>query len=175
MTTIDADITDRLIMMTATTKTFNIAGAHIGNVIIPNPELHAKFKQRMTALGMSPNRFGLLMAEAAYSPEGADWVDNLMLYLEGNKTLFDATIAEIKGVNSMPLDATYLAWVDFSGTGMARHEFTQRVEKDARIAVNHGITFGAGGASYLRFNLATPRSRIQEACTRLKAAFRDLQ
>ena len=129
----------------------------------------------MTALGLSPNRFGLLMAEAAYSPEGANWVDKLMAYIEGNRVLFDATIAEIKGVTSMPLDATDLAWVDFSGTGMARQEFTERVEKDARIAVNHGTTFGAGGASYLRFNIATPRSRIQEACTRLRAAFRDLQ
>ena len=98
-----------------------------------------------------------------------------MAYIEGNKGMFDATMAEIKGVTSMPLDATYLAWVDFSGTGMARHEFTERVEKDARIAVNHGTTFGAGGATYLRFNIATPRSRIQEACTRLRAAFRDLQ
>jgi cystathionine beta-lyase len=175
MTEIDGDITDRLIMMTASTKTFNIAGAHTGNVIIPDPHLRAQFGQRMTALGLSPNRFGLLMAEAAYSPEGANWVDELMAYIEGNKVLFDATIAEIKGVTSMPLDATYLAWVDFSGTGMARHEFTERVEKDARIAVNHGTTFGAGGASYLRFNIATPRSRIQEACTRLRAAFRDLQ
>ena len=175
MTEIDGDITDRLIMMTASTKTFNIAGAHTGNVIIPDPHLRAQFGQRMTALGLSPNRFGLLMAEAAYSPEGANWVDELMAYIEGNKVLFDATIAEIKGVTSMPLDATYLAWVDFSGTGMARHEFTERVEKDARIAVNHGTTFGAGGASFLRFNIATPRSRIQEACTRLRAAFRDLQ
>ena len=58
---------------------------------------------------------------------------------------------------------------------MERHEFTQRVEKEARIAVNHGITFGNGGAPFLRFNLATPRSRVQEACTRLKAAFSDLQ
>ena len=70
-------------------------------MIIPDPDLRAQFGQRMTALGLSPNRFGLLMAEAAYSPEGADWVDESDgLYLEGKQsTLFDATIAEIKGVN----------------------------------------------------------------------------
>ena len=75
----------------------------------------------------------------------------------------------------MPLEATYLAWVDFSDTGMGREEFTKRVEQGAGIAANHGPTFGAGGDSYLRFNIATPRSRVEEACTRLAEAFKDLQ
>jgi cysteine-S-conjugate beta-lyase len=57
-------------MMTATTKTFNIAGSHIGNVIIPDPAC-AAFGARMAALGISPNSFGIFMATAAYSPEGA--------------------------------------------------------------------------------------------------------
>ncbi len=75
----------------------------------------------------------------------------------------------------MQLEATYLAWVDFSGTGMTAEEYTRRVEKDARIAVNYGPTFGAGGESYLRFNLATPRSVVEEAIVRLREAFGDLQ
>jgi cystathionine beta-lyase len=75
----------------------------------------------------------------------------------------------------MPLQATYLAWVDFSGTGMTRDEFTARVEKDARIAANHGPTFGSGGETFLRFNLATPRARVAEAVARLQKAFSDLQ
>ena len=75
----------------------------------------------------------------------------------------------------MPLEATYLAWVDFSGTGMAQAEFTRRVEQDAKIAANHGTTFGTGGESFMRFNLATPRARVEEACDRLAKAFSDLQ
>jgi cystathionine beta-lyase len=54
-------------------------------------------------------------------------------------------------------------------------DFTARVEKDAKIAANHGETFGQDGASFLRFNLATPRARVQEAVDRLQAAFADLQ
>ncbi|MEX0311939.1 MAG: aminotransferase, partial [Tateyamaria sp.] len=76
---------------------------------------------------------------------------------------------------SMPLEATYLSWVDFDGTGMTRDEFTRRVEQDACIAVNHGPTFGQGGDSWLRFNIATPRARVQEAVERLAVAFSDLQ
>jgi len=175
MDLVDPGIRDRLIMMTATTKTFNIAGSHSGNVIIPDDALRATFAARMNALGISPNSFGLFMAEAAYSPAGAEWLDALIQYLEGNRTLFDQTIAEIPGLQSMPLQSTYLAWVDFSGTGMTRQEFTKRVEQDARIAANHGPTFGTGGETYLRFNLATPRSTVETACVRLKSAFADLQ
>lgn len=168
-------IEDRLVMMTATTKTFNIAGSHSGNVIIPDPALRAKFAARMAGLGMSPNSFGLFMATAAYSPEGAAWVDDLVLYLDANRRVFDDAVNAIPGLRSMPLEATYLSWVDFSGTGMERAEFTRRVEQDACIAVNHGPTFGKGGESWLRFNIATPRARVQEAVERLAEAFSDLQ
>ena len=168
-------IEDRLVMMTATTKTFNIAGSHSGNVIIPDADLRAKFGARMMALGLSPNSFGLFMATAAYSPEGAAWVDDLVQYLDGNRQLFDDAVNAIPGLASMNLEATYLAWVDFEGTGMPREEFTRRVEKDACIAVNHGPTFGKGGESFLRFNIATPRAQVEEACNRLSEAFKDLQ
>ncbi|HEY9040218.1 MAG TPA: MalY/PatB family protein [Roseovarius sp.] len=174
MATIDG-IEDRLIIMTATTKTFNIAGSHTGNVIIPNAELRARFATRMAAMGLSANSFGLFMTEAAYSPGGAAWVDALVEYLDGNRRLFDDGMNAIPGVRSMALESTYLAWVDFSGTGMPREEFTNRVESGARIAVNHGPTFGKGGENYLRFNIATPRSRVAEAVKRLQDTFGDLQ
>ncbi|MEN9060450.1 MalY/PatB family protein [Ponticoccus litoralis] len=175
MALVDDSIADRLVMMSATTKTFNLAGTHIGNVIIADPNLRARFAARMAGLGLSPNSFGLFMAEAAYSPEGAAWVDALVAYLDGNRRLFDDGVNAIPGLASMPLQATYLSWVDFSGTGMERAEFTHRVEQGARIAVNHGPTFGSGGEDFLRFNIATPRARVAEAVKRLQEAFGDLQ
>lgn len=169
------EIADRLVMMTATTKTFNIAGSHTGNVIIADPVLRAKFAAKIMALGISGNSFGMHMATAAYSPEGAEWVDALMAYLEGNRRVFDDGMAGIPGLRSMPLEATYLAWLDFSGTGMEAKEFIARVEKEARIATNHGASFGTGGESFLRFNIAAPRAMVVEAVERMQAAFRDLQ
>jgi cystathionine beta-lyase len=115
------------------------------------------------------------MATAAYSADGAAWVDALMDYLDGNRKLFDATIAAIPGLRSMPLEATYLSWVDFAATGMTMDEALGRVEKTARICVNHGPTFGRGGETHLRFNLATPRPVLEQAMERLTAAFADLQ
>lgn len=168
-------IADRLVTLTSATKTFNIAGAHLGNAIITDPALRQTYADRLAALGISPGLFGLPMVAAAYSPAGAEWLEALMAYLDGNRRLFDAGIAAIPGLRSMPLEATYLAWVDFAGTGMSREEFTGRVQRDARVAANHGTSFGLGGDSYLRFNLATPRARVAEAVERLQAAFTDLQ
>ncbi len=105
MANVAPDIADRLVMMTAATKTFNIAGAHTGNVIIADDALRAAFGTKMMALGISPNTFGLHMVQAAYSPEGAAWVDALNLYLDGNRKIFDAGIAAIPGLASMPLEA----------------------------------------------------------------------
>ncbi|OCX60419.1 aminotransferase [Thioclava sp. SK-1] len=164
-----------VVMLTATTKTFNIAGCHSGNVIIRDLKLRKSFGAKMAALGISPNSFGLAMATAAYSPEGATWVDALVAYLDENRRIFDAAVNALPGLKSMPMQATYLAWVDFSGTGMAPEEFTRRVEQGAKIAANHGDTFGLGGETFMRFNIATPRARIHDAVARLQAAFADLQ
>ena len=169
------EIQDRLVMMTATTKTFNIAGCHVGNVIIPDKALRAPFQASINAQGVSPNSFGMVMATAAYSPEGAAWVDALVAYLDGNRRLFEDGLRAIPGLRPMVLEATYLAWIDFAGTGMEPAEFTARVEKQALIAANHGPSFGAGGGSFLRFNLATPRAVVAESVARLKQAFADLQ
>jgi cystathionine beta-lyase len=173
MTAVDG-VSDRLVMMTAPTKTFNIAGSHTGQVIVEDAALRAAFAARMAGLGMSANSFGLHMTRAAYSPEGAKWVDGLNAYLDGNRRLFDEGVNAIPGLHSMKLEATYLAWVDFAGTGMEREEFTRRVEREARICVNHGPSFGKGGETFLRFNLATPRARVEEALQRLQTAFADL-
>ena len=175
LATVAPEAAPRLITLTAATKTFNIAGAHIGNLIVADADLRKALQGRMMALGISPGLFGLGMVAAAYSPEGAAWVDALVEYLDGNRRIFDTGVNAIPGLRSMPLQATYLAWVDFQGTGMARDEFTARVERQARIAANHGPTFGAGGESFLRFNLATPRARVAEAVARLQQAFADLQ
>jgi cystathionine beta-lyase len=168
-------IEDRLVMMTSATKTFNLAGGHTGNVTIADPKLRALFEKRMIGLGLSPNSFGLFMATAAYSPDGAEWVDALMSYIDGNRKIFDEAVNAVPGLKSMPLEATYLSWVDFSGTGMSPAEFTARIEKQARIATNHGPTFGTGGEDFLRFNIATPRARVIEAVERIADAFSDLQ
>ncbi|MBV0892463.1 pyridoxal phosphate-dependent aminotransferase [Paracoccus sp. Z118] len=169
------DCADRLVTLTSATKTFNIAGAHIGNAIISDPALRDRYKARMMALGISPGLFGLPMVTAAYSPEGAEWLDALRRYLADNARIFDDGIAHIPGAKSMKLQSTYLAWVDFRGMGLPAAELHDRIGKQARIAANHGESFGLGGEGWMRFNLATPSARVHEAVARLRDAFKDLQ
>ncbi|WP_449375022.1 hypothetical protein [Bosea thiooxidans] len=109
----------------------------------------------MDALGISPNSFGMAMVTATYSPDGAAWVDALATYLDGNRKLLR------RQPQRDPRGALDAAQIDLSRLGgllpeqgMEPGEFTARVEKEARIAVDHGPSFGAGGESFLRFNLA---------------------
>ncbi|MCK4712997.1 MAG: pyridoxal phosphate-dependent aminotransferase, partial [Marinosulfonomonas sp.] len=174
MPLVDASISDRLVMMTAVTKTFNIAGAHVGNVIISDDALREKYIATMNAGKVSANRFGYHMAEAAYNG-GEEWLDDWCEYMAENKRIFDEGINAIPGLRSMNLEATYLAWVDFADTGMTREEFTDRVVKIAKVAPNVGATFGKGGENFLRFNIATRRELVEKAVKRIAAAFADLQ
>lgn len=174
MSNVCREISSRLVTLSATTKVFNLAGGHCGNTIIEDPKLRSEFSATMRAGGMSENIFGLVMAEAAYN-HGEEWLEEQLAYLTENRRVFDEGINAIPGLRSMNLEATFLAWVDFSGTGMNAKEFTRRVEKDAKIATNHGHTFGSGGENFLRFNIGCTRVQILDAIARMQKAFGDMQ
>jgi cystathionine beta-lyase len=169
-------IADRLITCVAATKTFNLAGAHAGACIISNAELKRRLDARIMASGLgSYNSFGMLATEAAWRT-GDQWLDALLRYLTESRDLFDRRIeAAVPGARSMRLAATYLAWVDFAGTGLPPDEIAARVKGRARIFASPGPQFGPGGETWLRFNFATPRSVLEEALGRLEEAFGDLR
>ncbi len=169
------DQIDNIVFLTAASKTFNIAGQRTGNMIIPDPTLRATMQKRLTTLDYRPSSLGVAMITAAYSPEGAVWADAQMDHLQTNRDLLDAGLRAIPGVWSMPLQSTYLAWVDFSGTGMDHDQIAARIRDDAKIAVSPGPSFGAGGDSFMRINFATQRHVVEDAVQRLQHAFRDLQ
>ena len=170
------EVADRLITCVAATKTFNLAGAHVGACFTSNATLKRKLDARIAASGLgSYNRFGMIATEAAWRT-GEMWLDHLLAYLAKSRDLFDARIeAAVPGARSMRLDATYLAWVDFSGTNLAPKEVADRVKQRARIFASPGEQFGPGGETWLRFNFATPRPILEEALSRLEDAFQDLR
>ena len=159
-----------LITLGSASKAFNIAGGETGFMIAADRELRAELARAHASHGGTPNRFGMLMMEAAFT-RCDDWLAEVCAYIAGNVRLFEDGVNAIPGLSVMNMQSTYLAWVDFSGTGLTRDEFTKRVITDARIAVNFGPTFGSGGESYLRFNLATRRELVAEAVERLGAVF----
>lgn len=169
------DEMDNTVYLTSASKTFNIAGQRTGNMIIADEKLRADMRSRLNSLDYKPSVLGVTMIAAAYSPEGAIWADAQMEHLQTNRDIFDAGINAIPGVWSMPLQATYLGWVDFSGTGMNHEEVATRIRDVAKIAVSAGPTFGTGGETFMRFNLATQTAVIEDAVSRMQKAFSDLQ
>lgn len=164
----------RLVMLTAATKTFNLPAGLTGNVIIQDSMLRRQYQTVQKALAIGGNAFGMRMAEAAYA-HGDSWVNSLCAYLGENERLFRSGLEAIPGVSVMQSEATFLSWVDFSGLGMEMAEVLDRVQRRAEIAPNLGETFGASGANFLRFNIGTQRSRIEDAVKRLQSAFSDIQ
>ena len=93
--------------------------SHVGACVTSNAALKRRLDARVLASGLaSYNRFGMIATEAAWRT-GEAWLDALLPYLTANRDLLDRRIeAAAPGARSMRLDATYLAWVDFSGTGL---------------------------------------------------------
>ena len=164
------DIINRLVVLVSSSKTFNIAGGLMGNVIIEDLGLRKKFQQTHKTIGTMPNLFGMKIAESVYL-NGHSWLNELLLYLEKNIDLFDEGISQIAGLKSMKLSATYLPWIDFSETGMSEKDIIHKVHHTAGIAASIGSTFGRGGDKFMRFNLACPRSKVASAVERLQNAF----
>ncbi|MGZ9811173.1 MalY/PatB family protein [Pseudoroseicyclus sp. H15] len=166
------EISHRLITCASATKTFNLAGAHIAETIIADESLRQRFDARAAASGLQHHAlFGMIATEAAYAG-GAEWLDALLVYLAGNRDHFDKRFAEeIPLARSLPLQSTYLSWVDFSQLGLTPDELLSRCRDDARVGVNPGTAFGPGGEQFIRFNFATPRAQLDIAIDRLAAAF----
>ncbi|SIO39773.1 MalY/PatB family protein [Fibrobacter sp. UWB11] len=169
---ISEDLADNSIIVTAPTKTFNLAGIQIAHAFIKNPLIRRAFRKQIFASGYSQVSIqGIVSAQAAYS-KGEVWLDALLKYIKGNIDFTNKFIKEnLKGVKLVPMEATYLAWIDFNGTGLSPDKIQDRIRNKARLWLNNGILFGNTGEGFQRLNLACPRSTLAEALNRLKVAF----
>ena len=161
---------DISLIFTAATKTFNIAGCHTGTTIIPNPKLRSIYDREHAAFGKTPNRFGMIMTEAAYR-EGAEWLDQLMDYLENNKKIFTSAMKSLADVNVFDLESTYLAWVDFSQLNISEAELKAMLVNEAGVAPSFGGGFGNTTGKFARFNLACRTEILELAIQRLAKTF----
>jgi len=169
--TLSADITDNLILSFAPSKTFNIAGLGASVIVILNKEIRERIKERIK-MNRYPgsNVFGPIAGEAAYL-YGDNYIKELREYIEMNFDYATKYCKEyLKGVRLSKPEGTYLAWLDFRDTGMKNKEINSFVLEKAKIAVDPGEWFGAGGEGFVRMNFACPRSIIAEAMARLKKA-----
>ena len=167
------EFADRSIVMTAPSKTFNMAGLHAANVIIPDAGLRARMEAELTSAFTDELSSGALAAAQAAYEHGGPWLEELKEYIQSNCRALEYVLTErIPAVRVQELQATYLAWLDFRALGLPHEEMRERVWRTARVWLSDGLSFGEAGQGFMRMNLACPRSIVMEAAGRLSRAFR---
>lgn len=165
------ELAQRTVTCLAPSKTFNIAGLSTSIAIIPNRELHQKFNSTVKSIGIEmSNLFGITALEAAYT-HGAEWLDQLLVYLEGNVDfLLDYFKSSIPRIKVYKPEGTYLMWLDCRELGMAQKDLVSFFIHKAQVGLNDGAAFGAGGEGFMRMNIACPRSVLEEGLRRIEKA-----
>ena len=169
--TVDEGFAANSIICTAPSKTFNLAGLRLSNIIVQNEAQRKQFQDQFNSLGhLGPNIFGLVAAEAGYR-SGEEWLGEVLAYIEGNYNFMRSYLAEhLPQLTLMPLEGTYLAWIDFSALGLDPADRTTFLMEEAKVWLNPGEIFGPEGADFERVNIACPRSLLAEALERIKTA-----
>ncbi|WP_226897955.1 MalY/PatB family protein [Paraclostridium bifermentans] len=159
----------------APTKTFNIAGLQMSQVILPNEDDYKALDSAFARIDIRRNNaFSLVATEAAYN-HGEEWLTDFIDYLEGNMDFaVDYIEKNMPKLKVRKPQGTYLLWVDFSELGLSDDEVAKFLVENAKVALNNGPSFGIGGQGYQRINLACPRSMVEEALTRIKNAIDSL-
>lgn len=157
------------IMAVAPTKTFNLAGLGTAAVIVPNENLrHKVWRGLNTDECGEPNAFAVQGAVSAFT-KGEAWLEELRSYIWENRRLVEDFVArEIPNLKAVRSDATYLIWLDISKTGMDGEEFTQKLRARTGLVLSDGNQYGKGGENFVRMNLATSRTIVEDALGRLK-------
>ena len=158
-----------IILCTAPSKTFNIAGLHSAFCIIPDPDKMKAYKEELGLLDLNrSNVFSQEVTQAAYE-KGADYVDKLVDFLESNMNFAnDYIIKSIKGIIPYKMEATYLMWLDCRELGLSTEDLDDLFFKKAKIALDSGYWFGETGKGFMRMNLACSRSMLKEGLERLE-------
>ena len=169
VSTLNMGKTDGLIVATAANKTFNLAGLHITNVIIPNADLHKKLDDYTGKNLISP--FAESAAIAAYN-ECEDWVDEMRCVIDENIAyVYDFIKENLPRVRFNSPEGTYLLWLDFRDYNMAESDLLNLISEKAHVIVEGGKMFCPNVEGFVRMNVACPKTILVEALNRIKSLF----
>lgn len=162
-------VTDDAVILGSPSKSFNIAGLQIANIVCKDDSLRRRIDRAINVNEVCDvNPFGVLALIAAYN-ECEDWLDELCAYIWGNyQALCEFFAKEIPQAKITPLESTYLVWVDVSCLMEKSGELAERLEHDYKVKFSPGTLYGDAGEGFLRINIACPRERMLEGLRRLK-------
>ncbi len=166
------DAEDRTLTLHAPSKTFNVAGLNTSFVIIPNPRLRVAYQREYQRAGLPHgNPYGIVALEAAYTPEGAAWLGDLMGVLADNMAFVRAYLAEhLPAIVPVETEATFLMWLDCHAMDLDDAELESLFLDEAKLALNPGVSFGEAGSGFMRLNIGTSRATLEQALNQLRIA-----
>ncbi len=169
---LSADAANRSITLMAPSKTFNLPGLYSTFAVIPNPSLRRAFEKTMDGIMPHVNTLGLVATEVAYR-DCDDWQQALLTYLRGNAKMVQDAVAQMPGLVTTSVAATYLAWIDCRELCAERGiDNPQLLFENAGVGLSSGAEFGLRGdfSQYIRLNFGCPRSTLEQALRRMKTA-----
>ena len=151
-------------------KAFNIAGLQIANIIVKDADIRKRVDKAININEVCDvNPFGVIALQAAYTPEGEAWLDELCQYIDGNYQLAKQMLEEaLPHCPVTTLEGTYLLWLNIASTGKTSQQVADHLMQHSKVYVNPGTMYGeTAGEGYIRINLATRRSLVEEGIRRI--------
>ena len=166
------DLQGRMIVCNSITKTFNVPGVILSNLLIPDQGIRERMKETMDRWGLhNPNIFAAGIMEAAYT-QCDEWIEQVNAYLDENyeflKKYLEKNMPELEVI---PSEGTYMAWVQTEKLQISPEELEKFFIEDAKVSVYMGSRYGKHTDSFIRINIATSRSYLQEALERIRAQY----
>ncbi len=160
----------------APTKAFNLAGLQTAAVAVPSPNLrHKVWRGLNTDEVAEPNSFAVEAAVAAFT-KGEAWLDALREYIHENKNFVENFLKkEDLHIRLVPSQATYLLWLDCQEMQGCAAEFTQYLREYTGLYLSDGQQYGESGCSFIRMNIACPKSRLEDGLKRLAEGVRSYE
>ena len=172
LASISKELENRTITCYGPGKTFNMAGLSISTVSVPNEGLRQRFKQVYKSIHFAEGTvLGHVGFEAAYT-KGEAWLEELLEHIQGNIDYLDICLKEyMPSITMQKPEGTYLVWLDCRGLGLSNEGLKDFFYKEAKLGLSLGSSFGGEGSGFMRINIATPRSTVEEAVSRLHTAY----
>ncbi len=170
------EIAANTITCISASKTFNLAGLHAATIVFPDREKKQVFDDFWMSFDIHRNNAFSLIAVETACREGDDWLDQLLVYLDGNfRFVKDYIDQHIPGIRTFLPDATYLMWLDCRGLGLSQAELVQFMIEKAKLGLSNGKNFDPALEGFMRLNAACPRSILVKAMEQLEQAVRELK
>lgn len=168
---VDEACRDNCVVLNSPSKAFNIAGLQIANIVCHDAEWRRRINRAININEVCDvNPFGVIALQAAYN-DGGEWLDALNQYIHENYlALKDFFRERLPRLEVCRLEGTYLAWINLSRIPITADEAARRLLGNTKVMLNSGTMYGReAGNSYLRINLACPRSTLMEGLKRIES------